>query len=175
MGNLLSSLGTVAESMRATQRAIDVTSNNVTNAKTPGYVKNKLDLVAKRFDVNGGFAGGVEAGKLLSYRKNFLEQGVQQQSHRYGQFNQTASSLERLEPILDIANGSGIGGALDGLFQAFSAWSVNPNDTPVRQAVLDRAGDVALWLPAADCPSGFTFEPSASVTGAPRPEQDRVD
>lgn len=155
MGNLLSSLGTVAESMRATQRAIEVTSNNVTNAKTPGYVKNKLDLVAKRFDVNGGFAGGVEAGQLLSYRKNFLEQGVQQQSHRYGQFNQTASSLERLEPILDIANGSGIGGALDGLFQSFSAWSVNPNDTPVRQAVLDRARDVA---------QGFQFTVASLAT-----------
>ncbi len=143
MGNLLNSLVTVADSMRTMQLAIDVGGNNIANAKTPGYSKQRLDLLAKRFEVNNGFAGGVEAGKLLSGRKTYLEDGVQEQAHRYGRFAQQASSLEQIEPVFDVTANSGIAGSINRLFEAFSAWSVSPNDTPVRQAVLDRAGDLA--------------------------------
>ncbi len=143
MGNLLNSLVTVADSMRTMQLAIDVGGNNIANAKTPGYSKQRLDLLAKRFEVNNGFAGGVEAGKLLSGRKAYLEDGVQEQAHRYGRFAQQSSSLEQIEPVFDVTANSGIAGSINRLFEAFSAWSVSPNDTPVRQAVLDRAGDLA--------------------------------
>ncbi len=143
MGNLLNSLVTVAESMRTTQLAIEVGGNNIANAKTPGYSKQRLDLVAKRFEVNNGFAGGVGAGKLLSSRKTYLEEGVQEQAHRYGRFAQQSANLEQIEPVFDVTANSGIAGSINRLFEAFSAWSVSPNDTPVRQAVLDRAGDLA--------------------------------
>jgi flagellar hook-associated protein 1 len=143
MGSLLNSLVTVAESMRATQLAIEVGGNNVANAKTPGFAKQRLDLLAKRFEPNVGFAGGVAAGSLLSGRKVFLEQGVQEQSHRHGRFSQQTANLERIEPIFDVASNSGIGGAVDRLFESFSSWSVNPNDTPARLTVLDRARDLA--------------------------------
>lgn len=143
MGNLLNSLVTVADSMRATQLAIETSGNNITNAKTPGFAKQRLDLIAKRFEVNRGFAGGVEAGKLISGRKAFLEQGVHEQAHRYGRFAQQASNLERLEPVFDVAANSGVAAAINRMFDAFSAWSVNPNDTPVRQAVLERSRDMA--------------------------------
>ncbi len=97
----------------------------------------------KRFEVNNGFAGGVGAGKLLSSRKTYLEEGVQEQAHRYGRFAQQSANLEQIEPVFDVTANSGIAGSINRLFEAFSAWSVSPNDTPVRQAVLDRAGDLA--------------------------------
>ena len=143
VGNLLNSLVTVADSMRTTQLAMDVVGNNIANAKTPGFTKQRLDLLAKRFEVNNGFAGGVGAGKLLSGRKVYLEAGVQEQAHRYGRFSQQAAGLEQIEPIFDVTANSGIGGSINRLFESFSAWSVSPNDTPVRQAVLDRASDLA--------------------------------
>ena len=143
MGNLLNSLVTVAESMRATQLAIEVGGNNIANARTPGYAKQRLDLLAKRFEVNSGLAGGVQAGKLLSGRKDFLEKGVQEQAHRYGRFAEQTATLERLEPVFDVASNTGIAGSLNKLFEAFSAWSVSPNDTPAREAVLERSRDLA--------------------------------
>ena len=143
MGNLVNSLVTVAESMRATQLAIEVGGNNIANAKTPGYAKQRLDLLARRFEVDRGLAGGVEAGKLLSGRKVFLEQGVQEQSHRHGRFAEQTSTLERLEPVFDISSNSGINGSLNRLYRSFSALSVSPNDTPAREAVLENSRDLA--------------------------------
>jgi flagellar hook-associated protein 1 FlgK len=143
MGNLLNSLVTVAESMRTTQLAIEVAGNNVSNAKTPNFAKQRLDLIAKRFEVDRGLPGGVEAGKLVSSRKEFLEKGVQQQNQRYGFLAQQTSNLERIEPIFDVTANGGIAGSIDRLFQSFSALSVSPNDTPTRQGVLDSARNLA--------------------------------
>jgi flagellar hook-associated protein 1 len=143
MGNLLNSLATVAESMRASQLAIEVAGNNVTNAKTPNFAKQRLDLQARRFEIDRGLAGGVRSNGLVSSRKEYLEDAVHQQSNRYGQFTQQSADLERIEPIFDIANNSGLGGAVDRLFEAFSAWSVSPNDTPSRENVLAKARDLA--------------------------------
>ena len=143
MGNLLNSLATVADSMRATQLAIELAGNNVSNAKTPNFAKQRLDLEARRFEVNRGLAGGVRAGSLISSRQDYLEQAVHEQNNRLGRFSQQTSDLERLEPIFDVSAGSGLGSTIDRLFESFSALSVNPNDTPAREAVLARARDLA--------------------------------
>ncbi len=143
MGNLLNSLATVAESMRATQLAIELAGNNVSNAKTPNFAKQRLDLEARRFEVNRGLAGGVRAGSLISSRQDYLEQAVQEQSNRLGRFSQQTSDLEQLEAIFDVSAGSGLGSSIDRLFESFSALSVRPNDTPAREAVLGRARDLA--------------------------------
>jgi len=143
MGNLLTSLLTVAESMRAIDRSISLVGNNVTNVGTPGYVRHDLPLVAKRFEIQGGLAGGVDTGPIHSAREKFLEENVRDLAQHHGRLAQQASNLERIEPIFDISTGAGIAGKLDALFQSFSQWSVNPNDTPGRQRVLDRARDLA--------------------------------
>ncbi|MEZ5400948.1 MAG: flagellar hook-associated protein FlgK [Bryobacteraceae bacterium] len=142
MGNLLSSLVTVADSMRTVQKAIDVSSNNVTNANTPGFVRQDLSLVAKRFELDHALPGGVGDQGLISSRRAFLELGVYEQAGREGRYAQLTSNLERLEPLLDVTAQGGVSGALDNLFAAFSQWSVNPNDQPSRQRVIDRAADL---------------------------------
>lgn len=143
MGNLLNSLVTVAESMRTTQLAIEVSGNNIANAKTPNFAKQRLSLVAKQFELDRGLPGGVEAGKLVSSRRDFLEKGVQKQNERYGFYAQQTSDLERIEPVFDVTSHSGIAASIDGLFESFSALSVSPNDTPTRQQVLESARDLA--------------------------------
>jgi len=143
MGNLLASLQTTADSMAAVEKAIDTATNNVMNAKSAGFAKQRLPLLAKRFEIDSGLIGGAEAGDLVSSRLRYLERSVWDQAHGWGKYAQRESLLERLEPVFDIASGSGIAGALDRLFQSFSQWSVNPNDTPIRQTVIDRARDLA--------------------------------
>ena len=143
MGSLLNSLVTVASAMGVTQKAIESTSNNVTNAQTPGYAKQTLSLLARPFQLDTGLVGGLQAGSLLSSRSEYLERSVWDQTSQQGRFAQESDNLSRLESIFDISQNSGIAGALDSLFNSFSQWSVNPNDTPARQAVLQRAQDLA--------------------------------
>ena len=143
MGSLLNSLVTVASSMDVTQKAIETAINNVTNAETPGFAKQTLSLLAKRFELDSGLIGGVDSGPLMSSRAEYLERGVWEQSSQEGRYAEQSGDLARLEPVFDVAHNSGIAGAIDNLFKAFSQWSVNPNDMPIRQTVLQSAQDLA--------------------------------
>ncbi len=143
MANLLASLNTAARSMKAYEEALTIVQNNVTNASTPGYVRQQVDLVALAFQPDLELPGGVEAGQLLSSRNPFAERAVWQQSERYGALSQLTTALGQIEPIFDVMEGAGVAGAIDRLYSAFSQWSVTPNDIPARQNVIRRAGDVA--------------------------------
>ena len=135
MGNLMNSLGVVAQSMETLQKAIQVTSNNVTNARAPGYAKQRLGLSSRAMQLDVGLAGGLEDSGLISSRRQFLERSVQTQSHQVGRYTQLAATLEETETVFDVSSQSGIARGLDGLFSAFSDLSVNPNDTPSRENV----------------------------------------
>ncbi len=157
MANLLASLSTAANSMKAYEEALTIIQNNVTNATTPGYVRQQVDFVALAFQPDLELPGGVKAGQLISSRNGFSERAVWQQSERYGTQNQLTTQLSQLEPAFDVGEGAGVPGALDRLFGAFSQWSVTPNDIPARQNVLRQAADVA---------SAFRFNATAIADAA---------
>jgi len=150
MGNLFVTLHTAAESLEVFRSALGVTANNVTNANTPGYARQRLDLVAKRFELETGFAGGVAAGSMLSAREEYLERTVRSQSSQYGYYTQAGAALAQVEPAFGIGEGAGIAGAMDRLFQSFSQWAVSPNDGVSREIVLRRAADVAAAFRSTD-------------------------
>ena len=62
MSNLLASLVSSADTLEAYGRVLEATQNNVSNASTPGYAKQSIDLYALPFDPQGGATGGVRAG-----------------------------------------------------------------------------------------------------------------
>src|SRR5260370_23747093 len=88
--------------------------------------------------------GGVAAGPVESTRNAFAEQSVQSQQSLLGSQQQISADLEQLQPYFDLAGSSNVSSSLDGLFNAFSQLSVNPNDTVSRQAVLNAAQQVAV-------------------------------
>jgi flagellar hook-associated protein 1 FlgK len=140
VGNLFSTMHTAADSMGAIQKALQVTSNNVTNAGTPGYVRQRLSIEARPLELTSGLVGGVTTGALLSSRMAYLENSVRGETHREGMHSQMAFTLEQIEPVFDISQAGGVAGAMDNFFRQISHWAVAPNDYPSREAVL-RAAD----------------------------------
>jgi flagellar hook-associated protein 1 FlgK len=140
MGNLLATLSNTAASMEAFQTGLGVVSNNVANANSPGFARQEALFEARRFDISRGLTGGVSVGELLNSRQTFLERSVFDQVQRLGRVAQRTSGLEQIESVFDVTRLTGIGGAMDGLFNAFSQLSVSPNDAGARQGVLRAAG-----------------------------------
>ena len=68
MSNLFASLDTAGQALGVYQQALGVVQNNITNANTPGFASQSLNLVAQPFDIVGGQAGGVAAQGLRSAR-----------------------------------------------------------------------------------------------------------
>jgi flagellar hook-associated protein 1 FlgK len=143
MSNLLAALTSAASTLQAFGRVLEATQNNVANASTPGYAKQRVDLEAMPFDPELGSTGGVQAGKLNSSRNEFAEQSVRQQTSGMGYQQQLVDSLSPMESDFDISGQKGIPAALNNLFQSFSAWATTPTNDAARQTVLDRAQSLA--------------------------------
>lgn len=144
MGSLFVSLRNSAASMRVFERGITVVQGNVTNANTPGYARQRQVLVAMSSDLDAGLAGGVASGGTQDLRSSYAEQSVRRSLNTLGQASELAAQLSRMEPVFDVQEGAGVGGAIQALFEAFSGLSVAPNDGSARQVVLQSAGNLAL-------------------------------
>ncbi|MBZ5575944.1 MAG: flagellar hook-associated protein FlgK [Acidobacteriia bacterium] len=149
MANLLSTLYNSSNALSAYDRVLEVTQTNVANASTPGYAKQSLRMEALPFDPSLGLTGGVTTGQMESARNEYAERAVRRQSSGLGRQQQAASSLTDLQSIFDISGNTGIPAALNKFYQAVSSWGQTPGSTPARQAVIDRASDVAQTFQSA--------------------------
>lgn len=143
MSNLLASLASSAGTLEAYGSVLETTQNNVSNASTPGYAKQRMELYALPFDPEGGTTGGVRAGQLVSSRNEYAEQAVRQQASGMGYQQQLVDSLTAIQSNFDISGNQGIPKALNDLFQSFSAWGATPDNQAARQTVVQRATDLA--------------------------------
>ena len=143
MSNLLATLGSSAGALQAYDEVLQVTQNNVANASTPGYAKQRMTLRAMPFDLSVGATGGVHSGEVQSARDQYAEQSVRRQNTLLGNAQQNVTSLTSLQSLFDVSGKSGIPNALNNLFQSFSAWAQSPTDTVARQTVMERAAGLA--------------------------------
>ena len=142
MPNLFASLAATSGSLSAFEKALEVTQNNVTNASTPGYARQRLVLEAASFSADGSLAGGVTAGVLQSARDEYAEQEVWSRVEDLGYSTQKQTTLGPIESSFDISGKGGVFGAMNSLFQSFSAWSASPDSSAARAAVLAAAGQM---------------------------------
>ncbi|MEN6534359.1 MAG: flagellar hook-associated protein FlgK [Bryobacteraceae bacterium] len=142
MSSLMSSLQLSANALGAYDDALTVSRNNVSNASTTGYAAQRASLSAMAFDLDQGLIGGVEAGEVQSTRSQYAEKSVRQEESALGYYEQVATSLESLESAFDISEDTGICGALNDLYDSFSAWSVSTDSSTARSAVITSAEGV---------------------------------
>jgi flagellar hook-associated protein 1 len=143
MSNLLASLSTSGNALNIFQQALDVVQNNVSNASTPGYAKQQINLAAMPFDITSGLAGGVAARGLSSSRDEYAEEAVRNQTQMLGQYTAQSQATDTIQSFFDASGTSGVAAAFNNLLQSFSAWSTTPNDSTARQTVLSSAAALA--------------------------------
>jgi len=139
MASLFTALGTATNSLDVLEQAIGVVQNNVTNATTPGYVTQSLNISSQRFDPAGNLWGGVTSSGVQSSRDVYAEQSVWSANQQSGYSSQLSASLNQLQRIFNVSGQSGIPGALSTLYSAFSAWSTSPSSATAQQSVITAA------------------------------------
>jgi len=143
MANLLASLLASAGTLEAYGRVLENTQNNVSNASTPGFARQRLNLQAQPFDPASGASGGVRAGVIENSRNEYAETTVREQTSGSGYQDQLVSSLSEIEAHFDISGKAGIPQALNSLFESFSSWATTPGNAAVRQTVIEKASRLA--------------------------------
>jgi flagellar hook-associated protein 1 FlgK len=143
MGTLFGTLNNTLDAIEAFQTALNVSQNNVSNASTPGYAAQVANLEALPFDPSAGVTGGVKAGPTQSTNDEYVNRAVNNQFSQQGNYAAQSSALQSIQGLFDVSGQTGIVGALNNLFQSFSAWSANPGSTSVQQGVLTAAQELA--------------------------------
>ena len=143
MANILGSLGAAANNLGVFGQALSVVQNNVGNATTPGYARQRIFLEALPFLISGGQSGGVKVSRVESLRDSFLDFQVVAALQSKTYFEKLSQTLSQLEPNFPLTGEQSVGATVDALFNSFRALSVSPTDFNLRQGVLDAARTVA--------------------------------
>jgi flagellar hook-associated protein 1 len=136
--------GISVSALQAFQQAINVTSNNIANASTPGYDVESANLTEALPQSNGSAtvgAGVVVTGISRAYSQAAANQLNTSQS-TLGQLN----ALQNYSSQIDNLFGTTVGGlstSLQSFYSAFSNVANNPTSTASRQALLGQAQAVA--------------------------------
>ena len=139
----------IAKSALVAQRAaIEVSSHNVANADTPGYVRQIADLspIAGNTWAGsevGGIGNGVELTRVLRCQDACLTVQINAQTASKGRDQVLADTLGSVESIFSDATGDGIGSALGEMFSAFGRLGANPALPTARDDVIERCRAVA--------------------------------
>lgn len=143
LGSLLS---TARSGMLAAQRAAEITANNIANANTEGYSRQRVETAAQqpvRYP-NGEFGAGVRILGTTRARDQFLDANFRRSSADAAGGRTRSAALDRLESVLAEPNGSVIGSALDQFYGAWSDLATRPTVGSTHAAVQQSGAQLAL-------------------------------
>jgi flagellar hook-associated protein 1 len=136
--------GISVSALQAFQNAINVTSNNVANASTPGYDRETVNLTEALPQTNG--AATVGAGVVVTGISRAFSQAATNQLNTsqssLGQLNALQNYSTQIDNLFGTTAG-GLSTSLQNFYSAFSDVANNPTSTASRQALLSQAQAVA--------------------------------
>ncbi|HEY8398043.1 MAG TPA: flagellar hook-associated protein FlgK [Flavihumibacter sp.] len=136
--------------LMASQNAINVINHNIANAATPGYSRQRVDLMAAPAYASPSlymsFGGQIGQGTLVQQitrsRDLFLDTQYRKNSSSYFTDAVTADILQQLESILNEPTDSGINFAMQSFFDAAHELSLHPESAAVRASYAQAAIDM---------------------------------
>lgn len=140
MGGLTTSLLTSMQGLDAATTALQTTSNNISNANTPGYSEEVTQLSENAETLSGGnvSGGGVTVDSIQSVRDELLNLQIQQQTSLQSQADTESSSLQNVQTLFS-STGEDIASTLSAFSSSLAQLSANPSDSAVQQSVLTAA------------------------------------
>ena len=133
-------LGIGVSGLLAFQRSLATTGHNISNVNTPGYSRQRVDLVSNQPQASGdGFIGtGVQVSTVQRIYDNFLTGQVQSATSSNSQL-QTYSSLAGQVDNLLADPAAGLNPSLQRFFDAVHTAAADPASIPARQVLLSQA------------------------------------
>jgi flagellar hook-associated protein 1 FlgK len=135
----------------AQQRALTTTSNNIANASTPGYSRQRVELASRPAErIGPGYSGtGVDVTALRRMTDDILAEQLRSAAggfHRAEAFASLASSLDDLLAGTD----TGLMASMQGFANALQNVSNDPSSSSSREALLSEARNLIARFDAMD-------------------------
>jgi flagellar hook-associated protein 1 len=145
---LLNLLSIARTALLTHQRAMTLTAQNVANANTPGYSRERLRIVTAlpaRTDL-GPLGRGVTDLGIDRARSTFFDMTYRQESGLLGGSGTLREFLGQIEAAVNEPSDTGISASLNGMFQAFSDLANDPVSGTNRDLVRSSASRLIQQL-----------------------------
>jgi flagellar hook-associated protein 1 len=142
MSDLLSLLSLGAAALQAQNTGVSVATNNVANANTEGYSRQRVDLASLEA---APLVGGVRSGTPDRLASNLLNTRIHTTAGSLAMARAFADALAELESGMTSGGGS-VDEQIAGLFSRISEASAGPTDSASREAVLAAARDLVAGI-----------------------------
>jgi flagellar hook-associated protein 1 len=140
MAGLNDILNSARSSLIAQQVAMEVTSNNVANANTTGYSRERVDFEeSPAVPVNNGLLGtGVSASHIGRARDRMIDQQLWGASDSNGKATTDQAILSQVESAVNEPSDSGLSETMNSFFSAFQSLSAQPEESAARNNVVQQ-------------------------------------
>ena len=128
--------------LNAVYAAMEVIGNNIANASTEGYHRQRIELRPADTTQTGRAAvgAGVDVVGVTRLINGLLEREITAQGSSYGQISQELSILSSVETSLgEFAESGGLNETLDAFFDALHGLAANPLEQTWRNQVVSSA------------------------------------
>jgi flagellar hook-associated protein 1 FlgK len=138
MTSLLGLLDLGATALQAQNAGVAVASNNVANASTDGYSRQRVELESMP---SGALVGGVRVGSVERLSSELLSARIRSNGSSVSVADAFASALLDLEAAM--SSGGDLGQLVAGFFAGMSQVSAAPSDVNLRDAAVQAARALA--------------------------------
>jgi flagellar hook-associated protein 1 FlgK len=132
-------------SLAASQDEVNVSSNNLSNANTPGYARERVVLEEQpSFSTGtlGDLGSGVAVESVQSIRDPLLDASVQQETQQQSASQEIVTAMQPVQTLFVSGNG-GVSDEMSAFFNDLQELSTSPTDPTLRATVLSDAGNLA--------------------------------
>jgi flagellar hook-associated protein 1 FlgK len=145
MSGLLNALSNAMSALAASQDEVNVSSNNLANANTPGYARERVVLEEQPSFATGALSGmgnGVTVESVQSIRDPLLDASVQQETQQQSASQEIVSAMQPVQTLFVSGNG-GVSDEMSTFFDGLQELSTSPTDPALQATVLSDAGNLA--------------------------------
>ena len=134
--------------LNAAQAQISTASQNVTNAQTPGYSRQKVTLTPNYPEQLpfGTFGTGVLVNNVMRDRDELLDSAYRADTASASLAEQKRDALTAVESVMGEPSNTGLASSLDQFWSSWSDLSTNPNSSAAKAVVRQRGTQVATQL-----------------------------
>jgi flagellar hook-associated protein 1 len=145
LGSVLSIANTA---LRTQTEGITVISQNIANASTEGYSRQRLVIAANKPLVtpDGVFGNGVSSADVVQIRDQFVDAQYRRASGLQAQADARQETLSRVEVLINEPSETGVASQLDRFYSSFSELASNPSSSLTRTMVLSEATELVARL-----------------------------
>ena len=139
------------KAMLGNQTALNVVGQNIANANTPGYSRQKVNLEAQYIysEKYGTFGAGVELASVKRARNEFIDDRMIKETTEQAKWETREKNIENLQYVFNEPNDGTIRDSLDSFWTSLQDLANNAQESSTRETVKEKAEDLASVIKSA--------------------------